>query len=66
MLVKIMVPFLGTLKKRCRIIMGTQKGTLILTTTHINNLTMAFRGNMLRSMSISADNSDDDDGGSGV
>ena len=27
--------FLGTLNKRCRIILGTQKGTIILTTTHI-------------------------------
>ena len=30
-------PFLGTLNIRCRIIMGTQKGTIILTTTHMNN-----------------------------
>ena len=29
-------PFLGTLNNRCRIIIGTQKGTIILTTTHIN------------------------------
>ena len=28
-------PFLGTLNSRCRIIIGTQKGTLILTTTHM-------------------------------
>ena len=28
-------PFLGTLNIRCRIIIGTQKGTEILTTTHI-------------------------------
>ena len=28
-------PFLGTLNNRCRIIIRTQKGTLILTTTHI-------------------------------
>ena len=27
-------PFLGTLNIRCRIIIGTQKGTIILTTTH--------------------------------
>ena len=26
-------PFLGTLNIRCRIIIGTQKGTIILTTT---------------------------------
>ena len=29
-------PFLGTLNNRCRIIIGTQKGTIILTTTHID------------------------------
>ena len=28
-------PFLGTLNIRCRTILGTQRGTLILTTTHI-------------------------------
>ena len=28
-------PFLGTLNNRCRILIGTQKGTIILTTTHI-------------------------------
>ena len=28
-------PFLGTLNIRCRIIMGIQKGTIILTTTHV-------------------------------
>ena len=28
-------PFLGTLNHRCRIIIGTQKRTIILTTTHI-------------------------------
>ena len=28
-------PFLGTLNIRCRIITGTQKGTIILTTTHV-------------------------------
>ena len=32
-------PFLGTLNNRCRIILRTQEGTLILTTTHIS-----FRG----------------------
>ena len=29
-------PFLGTLNSRCRTIIGTQKGTIILTTTHIH------------------------------
>ena len=28
-------PFLGTRNNRCGIIIGTQKGTIILTTTHI-------------------------------
>ena len=28
-------PFLGTLDVRCRTIIGTQKGTIILTTTHL-------------------------------
>ena len=28
-------PFLGTLNNRCRIILGAQKGTIILTTTHM-------------------------------
>ena len=28
-------PFLGTLNIRCRIIKRTQKGTIILTTTHV-------------------------------
>ena len=35
--VKIMIPFLGTLNIRCRIIIGIQKGTIILTTTHMNH-----------------------------
>ena len=30
-----MVPSLGTLNNRCRTIIGTQKGTIILTTTHL-------------------------------
>ena len=30
-----MVPILGTLNIRCRIIIGIQKGTISLTTTHI-------------------------------
>ena len=29
-------PFLGTLNIRCHTILGTQKGTIILTTTHIS------------------------------
>ena len=28
-------PFLGTLNNRCRIIIGTQKGTIILTATQL-------------------------------
>ena len=34
--VKIMGPFLGTLNNKCRIIIGTQKGTM--TTTHMKPL----------------------------
>ena len=34
--VKVMVPFWGILNLRCRIIIGIQKGTIILTTTHID------------------------------
>ena len=33
--VKIRGPVLGTLNNRCRIILRTQKGTLILTTTQV-------------------------------
>ena len=29
-------PFLGTLNIRCRIMVGTQRGTIILTTSHIS------------------------------
>ena len=32
-------PFLGTLNIRCRIMIGIQKGTIILTTTHLSSLT---------------------------
>ena len=35
LVVKIMVPFVGTLNIRGRILIGTQKGTIILITTHI-------------------------------
>ena len=35
MVVKIKVSFLGTLNDGCRILKRTQKGTLILTTTHV-------------------------------
>ena len=33
--VKIRVPFLGTLNNRCRIILRTPKGTIILTSTQV-------------------------------
>ena len=36
-------PFLGTLNNRCRIIIGAQKGTLILTTTHVSLQVPWFR-----------------------
>ena len=35
--VNIMVPFWGTLNIRCRIILGVQKVTIILTTTHMSH-----------------------------
>ena len=43
-------PFLGTLNIRCRIIIGTQKGTIILRTTHIFSglITIKTRGLGLR------------------
>ena len=52
-------PFLGTLNIRCRIMTGTQKGTIILTTTHVEGLGMkkcavqGSRVNGLRSRSAS-------------
>ena len=38
---------MGTLNKRCRSIIGTQKGTIILTTTHmlrftVHNITLCY------------------------
>ena len=36
-------PFLGTLNIRCRIIIGTQKGTIILTTTHMYMYSGSYR-----------------------
>ena len=41
---KIKVPFLGSLISRCRIIVGTQKGTIISTTTHVCAIELATRG----------------------
>ena len=38
-------PFLGTQNIRCRIILGTQKGTIILTATH--NWSLKFVSNLL-------------------
>ena len=37
-------PFLGALNARCRIIIGIQKGTIILTTTHMTKLGSRFTG----------------------
>ena len=45
--VKIKVPFWGTLSNRCRIIIGTQKGTIILTTTHMA-LVFGLQGSTIR------------------
>ena len=39
---KIRVPLLGTLNNRCCIIIGTEKGTIILTTTHVYYICMYF------------------------
>ena len=41
-------PFLGTLNIRCRIIIGTQEGTIILTTTHIGTLDPMGKDILLR------------------
>ena len=41
-------PFWGTLNDRCRIIIGTQKGTIILTTTYM--VLMKFLGGLLGSV----------------
>ena len=35
-------PFLGTLNIRCHIIIGVQKGTIILTTTHMGSVVPAL------------------------
>ena len=37
-------PFWGTLNIRCRIVIGTQKGTLILTTTHMDLIILGLWG----------------------
>ena len=37
-------PFLGTLNIRCRIMIGTQKGTIILTTTHMSYIRILLKG----------------------
>ena len=37
-------PLLGPLNTRCRIILRTQKGTIVLTTTHIQNTNILFVG----------------------
>ena len=34
--------FLGTLNTRCRIIIGIQKGTIIMTTTHMDPVTVVW------------------------
>ena len=43
-------PFLGTLNIRCRIIIGTQKGTIILTTAHMR-ITMELEASLVRILS---------------
>ena len=44
-------PFWGTLNNRCRIITGTQKGTIILTTTHMPR-GLVLQGLRVRSCSV--------------
>ena len=39
-------PFLGTLNIRCRIKIGIQKGTMILTTTHFWAFLIGFLGDL--------------------
>ena len=45
-----MVPFLGTLNTRGRIIIGTQKGTTILTTTHMSYSLNSLKGGYIRGL----------------
>ena len=42
-----MVPFLGTLNIRGRTIMGAQKRTIILTTTHMSHNLNSLKGDIL-------------------
>ena len=41
-------PLLGTLNIKCRIIIGTQKGTIILTTTHVRSFKSQVSERMLK------------------
>ena len=45
-------PFLGTLNIRCRTIIGTQKGTIILTSTHFKK--RKDRGSVLPSPGLAS------------
>ena len=40
-------PFLGTLNIRCRIMIGIQKGDIILTTTHIGIMERKMDGTIM-------------------
>ena len=40
-------PFVGTLNIRCRIIVGIQKGTIILTTTHMYHWLKSLKGDYM-------------------
>ena len=50
-------PFLGTLKIRCRIMLGIQKGTIILTTTHVLHVCNRHNGGFPK-MRLRPDNKD--------
>ena len=45
-------PFWGTLDIRCRIIIGTKKGTIILTTTHMKNVNSTLIQGLLQSQDL--------------
>ena len=48
-------PFVGTLNNRssrCRIMIGTQKRTIILTTTHVSTVSAGFVGSLVLRLSV--------------
>ena len=55
LVVKIMVPFLGTLDIRGRIILGTQKGTIILTAALPESLRECLKQRVVREITCRPD-----------